>query len=177
MDIIKTPINDLIILKTTVYNDTRGSFKEVYKQNIYEEQFIFDCMSISNKNVLRGLHLQYKKFQGKLITVAKGEIFDVAVDLRKNSKTFGKHYGLKISENSEFSFYIPEGFAHGFVCLSDSCCVYYKCTNYRDEKSELTIDWKDPELNIPWPIKNPILSKKDQTGISLKEFVKKINSF
>jgi len=174
MKIIQTKIKDLILVKSKIYNDTRGLFKEVYKKKILKKKFVFDCMSISKKNVLRGLHLQYKKFQGKLITVAKGEIFDVAIDLRKNSRTFGKYFGLKISEKSDFSFYIPEGFAHGFVCLSDVCCIYYKCTNYRHEESEITIDWKDPVINIAWPIKNPILSKKDKSGISLKEYIKKL---
>lgn len=172
MKVVKTNIKGLVLINSLIYKDNRGSFKEIFKQKKFKQKFIFDCRSISKKNVVRGLHLQTKNPQAKLITVATGEIFDVAVDLRKNSKTFGKSYGIKITENSNFSFFIPEGFAHGFVCLSKKCCVYYKCTNYRDQKSELTINWDDPDLNIKWPIKKPILSKKDRYGISFQSFIK-----
>ena len=172
MKLIKTGFKNLVIIKTINYSDNRGFFKEVYKEKLKKKKFIFDCMSVSKKNVIRGLHLQTKKPQGKLITVTKGEIFDVAVDLRKKSKTFGKVFSMKLSENSNKSIYIPEGFAHGFLCLSNSCSVYYKCTNYRDKNSETTINWNDPKLNIKWPSKKPILSKKDKTGISLIEYIK-----
>lgn len=170
MRIIKTEIDDLVILKTKIFKDSRGFFKEVFNRKILKKNFIFDCMSKSKKNVLRGLHLQTTKPQGKLITVTKGEIFDVAVDMRKKSSTYGKYHGLKISESSNFSFYIPEGFAHGFVCLSDYCTVYYKCTNYRNKNTETTIKWNDKDLKINWPVKKPILSKKDSLGINFNEF-------
>ena len=127
-------------------------------------------MSFSKKNTLRGLHLQKKKQQAKIITVAQGRILDVVVDLRRKSKTYGKHFSIEISHNSDFSLFIPEGFAHGFVCLSKTCLVYYKCTNYRNQKSEITIKWNDEALNIKWPIKKPILSKKDSLGISFSEY-------
>ena len=118
MKIIKTKIKDLLILKTNIYKDKRGFFKEVFRKKILNKKFIFDCLSYSKKNILRGLHMQLKKPQAKLITVVRGKILDVVVDLRKNSKTFGKTFKIEISENSNFSLFIPGGFAHGFLCLS-----------------------------------------------------------
>ena len=129
-------------------------------------------MSTSKKNVLRGLHLQIKKPQAKIITVTYGKILDVAVDLRKNSKTFGKHVSIVISHTDNFSFFIPEGFAHGFLCLSKFCTVNYKCSDYRDKVLERTLAWNDKDLKIKWPIKKPILSKKDKKGLSLDYFFK-----
>lgn len=114
MKIIKTNIKDLVILKTQIFKDKRGFFKEVERNNISKKKFIFDCFSFSKRNVLRGLHLQSKKSQAKLITVVQGKILDVVVDLRKNSKTYGKHFMIEISQNSDYSLYIPENFAHGF---------------------------------------------------------------
>ena len=137
---------------------------------MFKKKFIFDCLSYSKKNTLRGLHLQKNKKQAKIITVAQGKILDVVVDLRKKSKTYGKHFSIEISHDSDFSLFIPEGFAHGFMCLSKTCLVYYKCTNYRDQKSEITLKWDDKDLNIKWPIKNPILSKKDQLGVAFSDY-------
>jgi len=170
MKLIKTQIKDLLIVKTNIYKDNRGFFKEIEKFKILKKKFIFDCLSFSKKNTLRGLHLQTKKSQAKIITVAQGKILDVVVDLRKKSKTYGKHFSIEISHDSDFSLFIPEGFAHGFMCLSKTCLVYYKCTNYRDKKSEITIKWNDKSLNIKWPIKKPILSKKDRLGTSLSDY-------
>ena len=172
MFIKKTKINGLIILKTKIFKDYRGSLKEVFQKKILKKNFIFDVMSKSKKKVLRGLHIQTKDTQAKLITVTHGKIFDVAVDLRRKSPTFGKYYSLIMSENSDFSFYIPEGFAHGFLCLSDKCTVSYKCSTYRNSKSEKTLKWNDKNLNIKWPIKKPILSTKDKNGKSLDFFRK-----
>jgi dTDP-4-dehydrorhamnose 3,5-epimerase len=162
------------ILKTKIFKDRRGFLKETFQYKIIKNKFPFDIMSFSKKNVLRGLHLQLVNSQAKLITVTHGKIFDVAVDLRKNSKTFGKHLSIIISHNDDFSFYIPEGFAHGFVCLSKTCTINYKCSNYRHSKSERTISWNDKNLKIKWPIKKPILSDKDKNGLSLSEFKKNI---
>ena len=170
MKLIKTKIKDLLIVKTNIYKDNRGFFKEIEKFKILKKKFIFDCLSFSKKNTLRGLHLQTKRSQAKIITVAHGKILDVVVDLRKKSKTYGKHFSIEISHDSDFSLFIPEGFAHGFMCLSKTCLVYYKCTNYRDKKSEITIKWNDKDLNIKWPIKKPILSKKDRLGTSLSDY-------
>jgi len=172
MKIIKTNIKDLILLETNVYKDNRGFFKEVEKNKILKKKFVFDCFSYSKKNTLRGLHLQTKKSQAKIITVVQGKILDVVVDLRKKSKTFGKFFSIEISQDSNFSLFIPENFAHGFLCLSKNCAVYYKCTNYRDKKSETTIKWNDESLNIKWPISKPILSKKDKMGLSFNEFIR-----
>ena len=170
MKLIKTKIKNLLIIKTDIYKDHRGFFKEVEKFKILKKKFIFDCLSFSKKNTLRGLHLQTKKPQAKIITVAQGEILDVVVDLRKKSKTYGKHFSIKMSHDSDYSLFIPEGFAHGFMCLSKTCLVYYKCTNYRDQKSEITLKWNDKDLKIKWPIKNPILSEKDRLGIMLSDY-------
>ena len=172
MKIIKLKISGLKLIKTKIYKDKRGFLKEVFKQNIIKkENFIFDLMSKSKKNTLRGLHIQLKKKQAKLITVTEGSIYDVAVDLRLKSKTFGKYVGLKISHKDDFSFFIPAGFAHGFLCLSNECTVNYKCSHYREAGSEKTICWNDPNINIKWFVKKPILSDKDKNfGLSLKEF-------
>ena len=170
MKLIKTKIKDLLIVKTNIYKDNRGFFKEIEKFKILKKKFIFDCVSFSKKNTLRGLHLQTKRSQAKLITVTQGKILDVVVDLRKKSKTYGKYFSIEISHDSDFSLFIPEGFAHGFMCLSKTCLVYYKCTNYRDKKSEMTLKWNDKDLNIKWPTKKPILSKKDHLGIALSDY-------
>ena len=137
MKIIKTNIKDLILLETNVYKDNRGFFKEVEKNKILKKKFVFDCFSYSKKNTLRGLHLQTKKSQAKIITVVQGKILDVVVDLRKKSKTFGKFFSIEISQDSNFSLFIPENFAHGFLCLSKNCAVYYKCTNYREDRKSV----------------------------------------
>ncbi len=175
MKLLKTKIDGPMILKSTVYIDRRGYFKEVYRKNILKNlDFPFDIMSFSKKNALRGLHTQTVSPQAKIITVTHGKILDVAVDLRKNSKTFGKCVQVIISDKDDFSFYIPKNFAHGFLCLSKDCTVNYKCSEYRNEKSETTINWSDKDINIKWPIKKPILSKKDANGISLIDFKKKL---
>ena len=176
MKLINTKINGLKILKTKIYKDKRGYFKEVFKKNLFKNSnFKFDCITASKKNILRGLHIQLKNSQAKLITVVHGKIFDVAVDLRKNSKTFGKYFSIIITDKSDFSFFIPQGFAHGFFCLSDKCIVSYKASNYQNKKSEKTISWFDKNLKIKWPIKNPITSKKDRKGLSFEEIKKLIN--
>ncbi|MBA1340037.1 MAG: dTDP-4-dehydrorhamnose 3,5-epimerase [Pelagibacterales bacterium] len=167
MKLVKTKIKDLLIVKTEVYKDKRGFFKEIIKKKYLNKNFIFDCLSSSKKNTLRGLHIQLKNKQAKLITVVEGKILDVVVDLRKKSKTFGKTFSLIMSDKSDFSFFIPAGFAHGFLCLSKKCAIYYKCTHYQDRNSEKTLVWNDKKLNIKWGIKKPILSKKDQNGLSL----------
>jgi dTDP-4-dehydrorhamnose 3,5-epimerase len=172
MKLLKTRIDGPKIIKTNIYKDGRGFLKETYKNNLIKNlNFPFDVMSYSKKNVLRGLHIQTKKSQAKIITVTHGKIFDVAVDLRKNSKTFGKYASIVISDKSDFSFYIPKGFAHGFMCLSKECTVNYKCSNYRDVKSEKTLSWKDKKVNIKWPSKKPILSDKDKYGLELNSFI------
>tara|TARA_B100002019_G_C20943444_1_gene437987 strand:+ start:77 stop:604 length:528 start_codon:yes stop_codon:yes gene_type:complete len=171
MKIVKTKFKDLKIYKKDTFKDNRGYFRELFLNKIIDKKFPFDVMSFSKKNVLRGLHLQLKKPQGKFITVLRGKIFDVALDCRKNSKTFGKYFSIILSEDKNNSLYIPEGFAHGFCSLSDNTIMHYKCTNYRDKKSEIGILWNDSELNIKWPTKKPLLSKKDKNNISFKNFI------
>ena len=171
MKIIKTKIKDLLIIKKETFKDKRGFLRELYKDKIISKKFIFEIISKSKKNVLRGLHLQQKNSQGKYVTVLNGKAFDVAVDLRKNSKTFGQHFSIILSGSQNVSFYIPPGFAHGFCALENNTIVHYKCTNYRDAKSELGIIWDDSKLNISWPIKKPIVSKKDKNNISFKKYL------
>ena len=155
------------------FYDQRGYFKEILLEKKINKKFPFFVMSYSKKNVLRGLHIQVNKPQGKFITVIKGKIFDVAVDLRKNSKTFGKHFSHILSEKNSKSIYIPEGFAHGFYCLDKENYIVYSCTNYREKKSEVGIKYNDPNLNIKWPEKKTIISKKDRQNITFSEFKKK----
>ena len=162
MKLIKTKIPDLLILKSKVFADKRGFLKETFRKDILNRTFPFDIMSYSKKNVLRGLHFQSKYSQSKLITVTHGKILDVAVDLRKKSKTFGKYFSIEISQNDDFSLFIPENFAHGFLCLSKNCTINYKCSNFRNPKYEKTLAWNDPSININWKIKKPILSDKDK---------------
>jgi len=173
MKLLKTKIDGPKIIKTKIFKDNRGFFKEVYQKKIMPNlDFPFDIMSYSTKNVLRGLHIQTKNSQAKIITVTHGSVLDIAVDLRKKSKTFGKYVAIKISQKDDFSFYIPKGFAHGFLCLSKECTVNYKCSQYRNELSEKTLAWDDKDVNIDWPIKKPILSNKDKNlGLGLNEFL------
>ena len=169
----KTKFKDLLLIKNKRYLDKRGYFKEIIKENNLKKKFPFLVMSYSKKNVIRGLHIQSKNSQGKFVTVIKGKIFDVALDLRKNSKTFGKVFKCILSEVNSKSIYIPEGFAHGFQCLEKENYIIYSCTKYREKNNEITIDINDKNLRINWPLKKQILSKKDKKGMSFlnyKEF-------
>ena len=166
-------IKNLIFFNNTSHKDNRGYFKELLKEKNLKKKFPFLVMSYSKKNVIRGLHLQTKNSQGKYISVIKGKIFDVVVDLRKNSKTFGKHVSTIISEKNSKSIFIPSGFAHGFCTLSNENYVVYSCTKYREKKYEIGIKYNDKDLNIKWPIKKPIISKKDNHNLSFKEFKNK----
>ena len=171
MKIIKTKFKDLIIYKKETFKDNRGYFRELYLQKHFNTKFPFDVMSYSKKNVLRGLHLQTKKPQAKLITVLKGKIFDVCVDCRIKSKTFGKYFTIKMSENENKSLLIPAGFAHGFYTLSNDVILHYKCSNYRHKDSETGILWNDKTLKIKWPNKKPIVSDKDKKNVTFEEFI------
>ena len=171
MKLIKTKFKDLIIYEKETYKDKRGYFRELFLQKHFDQKFPFDVMSYSKKNVLRGLHLQLKKPQGKLVTVLRGKIFDVAVDCRKNSKTFGKYFSIILTDKKNKSLLIPKGFAHGFCSLSKDVVLHYKCSNYRSAKSEIGILWNDKDLNINWPIKKPIISKKDINNLKFKDFI------
>ena len=170
---IKSNFKDLFLIKNRSFKDNRGYFKELIRENVINKNFPFLVMSFSKKNVIRGLHIQTINSQGKFISVLKGKIFDVSIDLRKNSKTFGKVYKCLLSEKNNTSIYIPPGFAHGFQALENENYIVYSCTKYRNKKSETTIKFDEKELNIKWPIKKFIISAKDKKGISLSEFKKK----
>jgi len=173
--IIKTKFNGLILVKNKKFNDTRGYFKELIIEKNIKVKFPFHVMSFSKRNIIRGLHIQTKKPQGKFVTVIKGKIFDVVVDLRKESKTYGKCFTKILSAKNSLSIYIPPGFAHGFCALDKENFVVYSCTQYRNARSETGIKYNDKDLNIKWPIKKPTLSLKDRKNYSLKEFYDKNN--
>ena len=173
MKIKSTKFKDLKIISSPVHIDKRGHFREIFKKNFFlRKKFVFTCVSSSKKNVLRGMHLQTKFPQGKYLSVLKGEIFDVAVDLRKGSKNFGKYFSIRLSDKNGKSLYIPPGFAHGFVGLKKENIISYHCTNYRSKKHELGIIWNDKNIKIKWPIKKPKLSQKDKKNISFKDYLK-----
>ena len=171
--IIKTKFKDLLIFKNKSFKDKRGYFKELIKEKQVKKKFPFTVMSYSKKNVIRGLHIQTKKTQGKFVSVLKGKVYDVAVDVRKNSKTFGKFFSCILSEKNSLSIYIPPGFAHGFCGLDKENYIIYSCTQYRSAGSERAIKYNDKNLNIKWPLKKPIVSKKDQKALTFIEFKKK----
>lgn len=169
MEIINTPIPDLIILKPRVFKDDRGYFFEAYNDSRYKEagikfDFVQDNISYSSKNTIRGLHYQIGDFaQSKLVQVVQGKVIDVAVDLRKNSPTFGKHFAIELSDENNLQFYIPHGFAHGFSVLSETALFHYKCDNYYNKESERGIIYNDKTIGIDWQIdlNNAIVSEKD----------------
>ncbi len=165
----KTKFKNLFVIKSKNYLDNRGLFRELSKNSLIKKKLIFTVVSKSKKNVLRGLHMQKSKQQGKFLSVVKGKILDVAVDCRKKSKTYGKHFKIELSEKNGKSIYIPEGFLHGFLGLDKENIVIYSCTNYRDKKSEIGVKWDDKDLNINWLIKRPTLSKKDKNNIYFKD--------
>tara|TARA_B100001121_G_scaffold161071_1_gene140673 strand:- start:1113 stop:1628 length:516 start_codon:yes stop_codon:yes gene_type:complete len=164
MKIKKTKFKGLIVFKGVKHADKRGYLRELVIEKLIKKKFKFQITSVSKKNVLRGLHYQIKKPQGKLISVIKGEIFDVAVDLRKNSKTFGKYFSIKLNENNCTSVFIPEGFAHGFVTLKKENIVCYSCTEYRSPNHERSLKYDDPKFKIKWPVKKPNISLKDKNA-------------
>ena len=172
--IVKKKFKDLFITKNKIFKDNRGYFKELLRENIIKKKFPFLVMSYSKKNVIRGLHLQTQNSQGKFVTAIKGRVFDIAVDLRKNSKTYGKYFSCILSEKNSNSIYIPPGFAHGFQALDKENYIIYNCTKYRNSKSEVAIKYDDKNLRIKWPLKRKIVSKKDKDAISFLEFKKKM---
>ena len=171
--IVKTKFKDLLVFKNKSFKDKRGYFKELIKENQLKKKMPFTVMSYSKKNVIRGLHIQTKKSQGKFISILKGKVYDVALDLRKNSKTFGKSFTCILSEKNSKSIYIPPGFAHGFCGLDKENYIIYSCTQYRNAKSEKAIKYNDKKIKIKWPIKKPIVSKKDKNAMTFLEFKKK----
>lgn len=174
---VQTHIEGLVIIEPKIFGDHRGYFMETYNYNDFKQagldmNFVQDNQSKSKKGVLRGLHYQTKHPQGKLVRVLSGEVFDVAVDLRKNSPTFKKWYGVYLSGENKKQFYIPEGFAHGFLVLSEEAEFVYKCTDFYHPEYESGIIWNDPEIGIEWPINNIddiLLSEKDKMLLSIKD--------
>lgn len=177
MEVIKTTIPDLYIVKPNVFEDHRGYFfesynKENFLRNGIDQNFVQDNESKSAKGVLRGLHFQKPPFaQGKLVRVMRGSVLDVAVDIRKNSPTYGQWASVELTQDNKWMYWVPPGFAHGFVTLEDSTVFFYKCTNVYNKESEGSILWNDPDLKIDWQMENPILSDKDQTSPLFKDFV------
>ena len=176
MNIIKTDIPDVFIIEPKVFGDARGFFYESFNQKVWQEKtgltttFVQDNHSRSEKNVLRGLHYQIQQPQGKLVRVVRGTVFDVAVDLRQSSPNFGRWLGVELSEDNHRQLWIPEGFAHGFLVLSDAAEFLYKTTDYWAPQYEITIIWNDPDLAIAWPLQDtPTLSAKDAKGAPFKE--------
>ena len=170
MKISHTKLKGCVIIEPRVFGDERGFFLETFQAARYKQEagidlpFVQDNHSRSARGVLRGLHFQKTKPQGKLVRVVRGEVYDVAVDIRKGSATFGEWEGVILSEDNKKQFWVPPGFAHGFVVLSDTADFEYKCTDYYDPSDEGSILWSDPDLNIPWPIANPVLSTKDESA-------------
>jgi dTDP-4-dehydrorhamnose 3,5-epimerase len=177
MQLIATSIPDLFIIQPKVFEDPRGYFyesynKDVFRSNGIEVEFVQDNQSLSQKGVLRGLHFQAPPFaQGKLVRVIKGAVLDVAVDVRKNSPTYGAHVAMELNEKNKTMFWIPAGFAHGFLTLEDETIFSYKCSDFYNKQSEDCILWNDPDLGINWGTTAPLLSEKDLAGKHFKSFV------
>jgi dTDP-4-dehydrorhamnose 3,5-epimerase len=170
MKISHSKLKGCVIIEPRIFGDDRGFFLETFQAVRYEQEagidlpFVQDNHSRSARGVLRGLHFQKTKPQGKLVRVVRGEVYDVAVDIRRGSATFGDWEGVILSEDNKKQFWVPPGFAHGFVVLSDTADFEYKCTDYYDPSDEGSILWSDPDLDIPWPITNPVLSTKDESA-------------
>ena len=176
MKLCQAEIPDVLVIEPTVFGDARGFFYESYNEEKWHEltgldtRFVQDNHSKSVKGVLRGIHYQIKQPQGKLVRVVAGEVFDVAVDLRESSPTFGKWVGKHLSAENKQMMWVPEGFGHGFVALED-CILQYKCTSYYYPPADTGIQWNDQDLKINWPVENPVLSKKDSELPSLQSFI------
>jgi len=176
INVIKTPIEGLIIIEPAVFADVRGYFMETYNRQAFaraglDMTFVQDNQSMSKKGVLRGLHLQTQFSQGKLVHVISGEVYDVAVDLRRGSPTYGQYFSMILSGENKKMLYIPEGFAHGFLVLSDEAVVTYKCTQLYHPEYDAGIAWNDPDIGIDWPLNGiePVLSEKDKKLPLLKD--------
>ncbi len=176
MRFLKTDIEGLVVVEPVVFTDERGHFFESYNEQLFEKngistKFVQDNQSVSHKNVLRGLHFQKPPYaQAKLVRVLSGSVLDVAVDIRKDSKTYGQHYSILLSDNNGKMFYVPEGFAHGFLALEENTVFSYKCSNFYEKNAEDCLSWKDNELDIDWGIDAPVISNKDNIAISFNQF-------
>ena len=175
MKVTESGIKGVFIIEPDVYEDDRGFFMETFHNERYRKllginlDFVQDNISRSSKNVLRGMHFQKNYPQGKIVKASRGEILDVVVDLRKGSPTYGTWESFRLSEKNKLQVWIPPGFAHGFLVMSDSADIDYKCTEYYHPKDELCLMWNDPEVAIDWTINEPIVTGKDKKGLSLKD--------
>jgi dTDP-4-dehydrorhamnose 3,5-epimerase len=174
MNVLAGQLEGLVVIEPRVFGDARGFFMESWNLHKYQDAgvrapFVQDNISVSRRGALRGLHFQNPHPQGKLVSVLQGEVLDVVVDLRLRSASFGKWEAVQLSSENKRQFYIPPGFAHGFLVLSDTAMFHYKCTEFYSPKDELTLRWNDPDLGIRWPIENPIVSEKDAKGMLLKD--------
>lgn len=175
MNVIVSSLEGVRIIEPKIFGDARGFFLETFEKKRYQEMleidldFVQDNHSRSSKNVLRGLHFQTSNPQGKLVRVVRGEVFDVAVDIRPDSPTFGQWEGVLLNEENKTQFWIPPGLAHGFVVLSDIADFEYKCTDYYNPANEACLLWNDPDIGISWPAESPLLSEKDKLGKTFKE--------
>jgi len=174
MKVEQTKLSGVLLVTPKVFGDDRGFFMETYNQEKAQKlglptSFVQDNHSKSSKGVLRGLHYQTPQWQGKLVRVVQGEVFDVAVDIRHDSSTFGEWVGAYLNDENKQQLYVPEGFAHGFVVTSDTAEVIYKCTSIYAPEQEGNILWNDPEIGIEWPIEMPLLSEKDKNAMYLKD--------
>src|SRR5689334_21197848 len=177
MNIRPCELPGLLILEPKVFGDARGFFMETWNQRRYQEAgipdaFVQDNISVSKQGALRGLHFQNPSPQGKLVSVLQGEVFDVSVDLRLSSPTYGKWHGIRLSGENKLQFFVPAGFAHGFVVLSPTAMFHYKCTDFYAPKDEWTLIWSDPDIAIKWPTMNPALSEKDAKGLHLRDVLR-----
>ena len=174
MNFHKTNLPGLILIEPKVFPDNRGFFMETFQKQRYKEagidyEFVQDNLSYSEKGTLRGLHYQYPNSQGKLVSVVYGSVYDVSVDIRNGSPTFGDWYGVEISAENKHHLWIPPGFAHGFCVTSETAVFVYKCTDYYNQQTEHTILWNDDALSIQWPILDPIVAAKDKHGLLLSK--------
>ncbi len=174
MNITRFDIEGLMLIEPKVFGDARGFFYESWNERRYREAgiaaaFVQDNLSFSRRGALRGLHFQNPTPQAKLVTVLQGEVFDVAVDIRRGSPTFGRWHGVNLSADNKRQFFVPVGFAHGFAVLSETALFAYKCTDFYSPLNEGTVAWDDPDIGIRWPVTNPVLSDKDQRGMRLKD--------
>lgn len=174
MNVITCDIPGLVIVEPKVFGDARGFFMETWNQQRYRDagldlNFVQDNLSYSRRGILRGLHFQNPKGQGKLVYALQGEVFDVAVDIRKNSPTFGRWHGVTLSAENKRQFFVPAGFAHGFAVLSETALFAYKCTELYTPQNEMSLLWNDPDVGVRWPLENPQLSEKDIRGVRLKD--------
>ena len=176
MKVTRCDIAGLLIIESKVFGDARGFFLETWNEQRYREagldlRFVQDNLSLSRRGTVRGLHFQNPNPQGKLVYVIEGEVFDVAVDLRRGSPTFGRWHGVNLSAQNRLQFFVPPGFSHGFAVLSETALFAYKCTDLYSPQDEMTLLWNDPDVGVQWPVSEPVLSEKDKKGLRLRDLL------